>query len=209
MGLESLYLAYSSVALMGLFHGSDPTHGWPLSALYALKGGGSALRALFYTLIIASGHFVSTIAVIVAAWILGETISAHLAYMQMAAGSLLLLLGLNGLREAFTSSRGHERHAPTSPSVLGLFKYSLLLGFAHEEEAALAAIVLLGANPVVLSLLYLACVYASMSLWTLASLYFTRKAAVGERFYARLHYLTSLILIFVGSYVIAEASGLL
>ncbi len=209
MGLESFYVAYSSVALMGLFHGSDPTHGWPLSVLHALRSGGGAPKALLLTLVLALGHFLSTIAVIAAAWLLGEALAAYLLYIQLAAGLLLLLLGLNGLREAFLGSGEHGHEEPSSYSVLGLFKYSLLLGFAHEEEVALAAIVLLGVNPIVLSLLYLACVYAAMSLWTLVSLYFTRKASIGKRFYARLHYFTSLMLVFVGSYVIAEALGLL
>ena len=43
MALEKLYLAYPTAVVMGLIHGSDPGHGWILSALYSIRAGGGLL----------------------------------------------------------------------------------------------------------------------------------------------------------------------
>jgi ABC-type nickel/cobalt efflux system permease component RcnA len=212
MGAESLYAAYTSVAVMGLLHGSDPSHGWPLSAIYTLKTGGGARRAVFLTLVLATGHFVSTIAIVAAAWVLGEALSSYIVYLQLGAGTALLVLGARRVREALAGEKhGHGRpeEASGSPaaSAASLFKYALILGFAHEEEVALAAIVLLGVNPLILSLLYVASVYGSMVSWTLASVYAARRRGLSERFHSRLHAMTSIVILLVGAYVILEALG--
>lgn len=215
MGAESLYAAYTSVAVMGLLHGSDPSHGWPLSVLYTLRSGGGTGRALLLTLVLATGHFVSTIAIVVAAWLLGEALASYLAYLQLGAGLALIVLGSRGVVEllakkgAHSHGHGHEiKDSNPSGSALDLFKYALILGFAHEEEVALAAIVLLGVNPLMLSLLYVVSVYVSMLSWTLASIYVAQRKGVSERFHSRLHLMTSIVLLAVGAYIISEALGL-
>ncbi|MCE4602799.1 MAG: hypothetical protein F7C08_03045 [Desulfurococcales archaeon] len=208
MGVEQLYLAYPAAVAMGLIHGSDPGHGWPLSVAYALRTESGLRKAVTYTSILAIGHFISTLAVVFAVWLLGSSAGVYLEYLKLGAGALLLLLAAKafiGLR-SHSHSHDYSEHGPAGSGLWEAFKYALLLGFAHEEEVALSAIVLLGAHPLLLSLAYGASVYASMIAWTLASLYLlNHRPGIRERLHDVLHIATPLFLAIVGAYVLADA----
>ncbi len=200
MGVSDLYLAYSTAAVMGLIHGSDPGHGWPLSAVHGSRT--TVSRAVALTSILAVGHFISTLAVVAAVWLLGSAAPGYLEYLRLAAGAALIAIGLLGLYKAARSHEEHHHHIHAE-TPWEMFKYALLLGFAHEEEVALAAIILLGAHPLLLALTYSLAVYASMVAWTLASIYVIRRSSrIEEALHSRIHLLSPLILVAVGVYVL-------
>ena len=200
MGVGDLYLAYSTAAVMGLIHGSDPGHGWPLSAVHGSRT--TVSRAVALTSILAVGHFISTLMVVAVVWLIGSAASGYLEYLRLAAGVALIAIGVLGLYRAARSSGGHHHHIHAG-SPWEMFKYALLLGFAHEEEVALAAIILLGAHPLLLALTYSLAVYASMVAWTLASIYVIRRSSrIEEALHSRIHLLSPLILVAVGVYVL-------
>ncbi|MEB3780133.1 MAG: hypothetical protein GSR85_07880 [Desulfurococcales archaeon] len=203
---SSLYLAYVSAIMLGLLHGSDPGHGWPLSALYSVDKDKSYRRAVATTSILAVGHFISTLFVVSLVWMLGSIAEAYLEYIQLGAGMLLLSTGLIGLYRGISkSNHDHNHHDPAvnNRDTWSLFKYSLLLGFVHEEEIALAAIILLGAHPLLLALGYSLAVYASMLFWTITSVYMlTLKEGLAKAIHTRLHILSPLALTLIGIYIL-------
>jgi len=207
---NSLYLAYTSAIILGLLHGSDPGHGWPLSALHSIDKGKSYTRAVTMTSILAAGHFVSTLFVVSLVWLLGSIAEAYLEYLQLGAGILLFLIGLTGLYRGLSSRSRHGNDHNSNYAIISsggawsLFKYALLLGFAHEEEIALAAIILLGAHPLLLALGYSLAVYTSMLLWTIASVYILMsKRGLAEAIHSKLHILSPLALTLIGLYILA------
>jgi ABC-type nickel/cobalt efflux system permease component RcnA len=201
-----IYLSYPAAAAMGLLHGSDPGHGWPLAVAHASRRGG-APRALAYTTVLAAGHFISTVVVVTAVWALGRAAVGLLDYLRLGAGALLVAVGVYELyRAASTHSHGHHGEEAQLPGLWDMFKYALLLGFAHEEEIALSAIVLLGAHPLLLSAVYGLSVYLAMAAWTLAALAaLQRLGALEDRLHRYLHLASPLILVAVGLYVLASA----
>ncbi len=209
MGVEQLYLAYPAAVVMGLVHGSDPGHGWPLSVVYATRTRGGVKRAVAYTSILAVGHFISTLAVVFVIWFLGSSAGVYLEYLKLGAGVLLLLLAAKaflGLRGHMHGHDHHNGHELADGGLWEAFKYALILGFAHEEEVALSAIVLLGAHPLLLSLAYGLSVYASMVAWTLASLYLlSNRPELQERLHGVFHVATPLFLAIIGAYVLVDA----
>lgn len=213
MGLSNLYLAYPTAVLIGLVHGSDPGHGWVLSVLYSGRVGGGLRGALFFTTILAAGHFVSAVAVVAAVWIVGSAASEYLVYLKIAAGALLLALASKSLFESVKGGVIHDRGdvEPGERRFAGAreaFKYALILGFAHEEEIALSAIVLAGADPLLLSLAYGAAVYASMMAWTMVTtLAVSRVERLKVALHSVSHLLTPIMLALIGAFILWEAVG--
>ncbi|MCE4611778.1 MAG: hypothetical protein F7B17_07410 [Desulfurococcales archaeon] len=211
MTLEELYLAYPTAVVMGLIHGSDPGHGWIVSALYSLRSSGGVTRALVFTTILALGHFLSTLVVVGAVWILGTLASEYLAYIKFAAGALLLILATGELLEALREGRHVHNGEDSGKHFSGIweaFRYAVLLGFAHEEEVALSAIVLAGANPLLLSVAYGAAVYVSMAAWTLATIALVSRAGrIEEALHSVSHILTPLIVAVIGVFILLDALG--
>ena len=180
----------------------------PLSPILN-QGWWGVTGALVYTTILAIGHFLSTLAVVAAVWLLGTAASGYLAYIKLGAGVLLLALAAKSFVEALREG-GHSREGGVEEGgfngVWEAFKYALLLGFAHEEEVALSAIVLAGANPLLLSLAYGAAVYTSMTVWTLATLMFvSRVGRVEEALHRASHVLTPLILAAIGILILLDS----
>jgi len=203
-GYGLLYLAYTSAIILGLLHGSDPGHGWPLSALQSIDKKRSYWKAIFMTTILASGHFISTLFVVILVWFLGSFSGIYLGYLQIGAASLLLLFGLLGLYRGIRKhdNKGSFNSKLNELDALSIFRYSLLLGFAHEEEIALAAIILLGANPLLLAFGYALAVYASMLFWTIASVYLlTARRGIAEKIHGKMHILSPLALCLIGTYI--------
>ncbi|MBI2576110.1 hypothetical protein HYV84_02770 [Candidatus Woesearchaeota archaeon] len=59
------YHVYLGVILIGLLHGLEPGHGWPVAALYSSRKGKKYGFALLSSLILSAAHFVSSIAVVI------------------------------------------------------------------------------------------------------------------------------------------------
>jgi len=183
--------AVLAAALIGLLHGLEPGHGWPVAVLYSIRSGSPAIRAFFSSSIISISHLVSSVAVVVAYALLKTFLNFTLPYVNYLAGAALAILGVRFLLERSDGMSGnhghlHEDFGPgehthehahpslrrhTHPhkhtrrliiSLYGIAVFALILGFAHEEEFALLAFVIGGVDPLALMLVYASAVTTSL-----------------------------------------------
>ncbi|MBM3175645.1 MAG: nickel/cobalt transporter [Chloroflexi bacterium] len=175
--------AYIGVVLLGLLHGFEPGHGWPVAVLYSMKKRKPVVSATLSSSIIGIGHLASSIAVVVAYVLLQEWLNFEAPWLKYVAAALLLALAFKLFMEKvddFERQHGHNhsnnpviehehehehpdrgqhthRHkhrAAVALSLLGLASFAFILGFAHEEEIALLALVAGGLNAWVLMIAY-------------------------------------------------------
>ena len=175
--------AYVSVVVMGLLHGFEPGHGWPVAVLYSMKKRNAVVSATLSSSIIGIGHLASSIAVVVAYVILQKWLDFEAPWIKYVAAALLIVLAFKLFREKVDDlERQHGHNHPNSPeiehehphehpwqgwhthehkhraavvlSLLGLASFAFILGFAHEEEIALLALVAGGLNAWILMVSY-------------------------------------------------------
>ncbi len=175
--------AYLAVVLVGLLHGLEPGHGWPVAVLYSMKKTNPVASAILSSSIIGIGHLASSIAVVVAYVLLQEQLNFEAPWIKYVAAVLLLVLGFRMFTEKVDDlerqhghthpgspetehehehehpDRGrhthkHQHKAPVALSLAGLASFAFVLGFAHEEEFALLALVAAGLNAWVLMVAY-------------------------------------------------------
>jgi ABC-type nickel/cobalt efflux system permease component RcnA len=143
--IDGTLAVFAGAIGLGLLHGIEPGHGWPLAAGYAIARPNRYAAGAAASAILGAGHLISSIAVVVVffglkAWLdLGE-----LGWMNVAAGAVLIALGLWELRaprghtHAYDHGHGHthgELERPTADKGLwGIAAAAFALGFAHEEE---------------------------------------------------------------------------
>jgi hypothetical protein len=86
---------YAAVTTIGLVHGSEPGHGWPVAAAYALDREHRLASGLLASVVIGVGHLVSSIAVVAAFLLVAEWVGvADLGWVRYVAGVLLIALGV-------------------------------------------------------------------------------------------------------------------
>ena len=169
--------------LIGLLHGFEPGHGWPLAVLYSMKKRNAVASATLSSSIIGIGHLASSIAVVVAYVLLQRWLDFEAPWIRYVAAALLVGLAIKLFREKTDDLKKQHGHShPGSPeiehehehehpgqgwhthkhrhraavamSLLGLVWFAFILGFAHEEEIALLALVAGGLDAWVLMLAY-------------------------------------------------------
>ncbi|MEM1953419.1 MAG: hypothetical protein QXG52_01250 [Candidatus Caldarchaeum sp.] len=179
--------AYFAVAVIGLLHGLEPGHGWPVAMIYAVRSSNPLLRGFAGGMVISFFHLISSLAVVGAYVILKTFTYFTIPFVNYVAGTALLILGIKFLlekshdeqqdyfRENFgwrlhehkhpndmTDSRPHYNSKKASLSLSGLAAFAFVLGFAHEEEFALLAFVVGGVEPLTLMTIYAASVAAGL-----------------------------------------------
>jgi len=146
--LDGSFAVLAGAIGLGLLHGIEPGHGWPLAASYGVARRNRYAAGFAAGAILGTGHLISSIAVVLVffgakAWLsLGE-----LWWMHYAAGALLIALGLWELRHVILGGRGHGHHhhhhhhhddgeaaGEGGTTLWGLAGAAFALGFAHEEE---------------------------------------------------------------------------
>jgi len=190
--------AFVAVIVIGLLHGLEPAHGWPVAFMYSSR----TSRPLFYgfvsSTIISLAHFVSSIAAATVYVVVSSFITFPSQIMKYLAAVALVLLALRFYFEKTEdeSQHGHfhenagevehehehehpdvgrhthwHKHAkPVKLTLLGIASFAFVLGFVHEEEFALLALVVGGVNPIVLMVCYAASVTAGLIGVTLISI---------------------------------------
>jgi len=189
--------AYVGVVLLGLLHGFEPGHGWPVAVLYSMRRKNAVASATLSSFVIGMGHLVSSIAVVVAYVLLQRWLDFEAPWIKYVAAALLLLLAFKLFREKVDDlERQHGHNHPGNPeiehehehehpgqgkhthkhnhkaavalSLLGLASFAFILGFAHEEEIALLALVASGLNAWVLMVSYGVAVLLGLIVATIA-----------------------------------------
>jgi nickel/cobalt transporter (NicO) family protein len=172
---------YIGVILLGLLHGFEPGHGWPVAVLYSIRRKNKILSATVSSFVIGVGHLISSVAVVVAYVLLQKWINFDAPWLKYVAAALLLFLAFKMCREKVEDTQhGHShpeapeiehehehehagqslhthkhKHGPAvALSLLGLASFAFILGFAHEEEIALLALVAGGLNAWILMISY-------------------------------------------------------
>lgn len=182
--MSTLEASIIGVVVIGLLHGLEPGHGWPLALLYSAKTTRPTFYAVVSSSIISIAHFVSSIAVVLIYVVISafyDFSSPILTYIAVVA---LVILAIRMLTEKVESSiegqHGHfhdnafelmHEHEHEHPDVgihthehlhpkrlnLSLWKLAscaFVLGFAHEEEFALLALAVGGVSPLLLMTTY-------------------------------------------------------
>ncbi|MEK7281394.1 MAG: hypothetical protein AAB037_03465 [Chloroflexota bacterium] len=110
--------AYVSVVVMGLLHGFEPGHGWPVAVLYSMKKRNAVVSATLSSSIIGIGHLASSIAVVVAYVILQKWLDFEAPWIKYVAAALLIVLAFKLFREKVDDlERQHGHNHPNSPEI--------------------------------------------------------------------------------------------
>jgi nickel/cobalt transporter (NicO) family protein len=174
---------YIGIILIGLLHGFEPGHGWPVAVLYSMRRKNAVLSATISSTVIGIGHLISSIAVVIAYVLLQKWLNFEAPWIKYIAAGLLVLLAIKLYREKVDDlekqhghihpespeiehehehehpgqgrhTHVHEHKSTVALSLLGLASFAFILGFAHEEEIALLALVASGLNAWVLMISY-------------------------------------------------------
>jgi nickel/cobalt exporter len=172
------------VVVIGLLHGLEPGHGWPLALLYSAKTTRPTFYAFVSSAILSAAHFISSIAVVIIYVVLSAFYDFSSPILTYVAAVVLVILAIRMLTEKVVpeleGQHGHfhdnvseleHEHSHEHPDIgfhnhvhlhpkrqnLNLWKLAscaFVLGFAHEEEFALLALAVGGVNPVLLMVSY-------------------------------------------------------
>jgi nickel/cobalt exporter len=91
--------AYLGVVMIGLLHGFEPGHGWPVAVLYSMKKRNAIASATLSSFIIGIGHLASSIAVVLAYVLFQKWLDFEAPWMKYIAAALLLVLAIKLFRE--------------------------------------------------------------------------------------------------------------
>jgi len=190
--------ALVGVVMIGLSHGVEPGHGWPVAMLYSVRQRNHILSAILSSGVIGLGHLVSSIAVVIAYVLLNSWLDFEAPWLKYLAAGVLLLLAIRLWREKSDSlekqhghihennpevehehehehqgqsqhTHQHKHSLGVALGLWGLASFAFILGFAHEEEFALLALVASGINAWVLMVSYGMAVLLGLMVITIAS----------------------------------------
>lgn len=179
--VESLVASsYVAVIVIGLIHGLEPGHGWPVAALLSARAKRQYAYGTAAGGILASAHFLSSLAVVavyyVSLWLFGTLVDFTSSWLKILAAAILLILAFRFFREKADVYGPDSEHSdtPLGPSrvmgLRGLAGFAFILGFAHEEEFMLFALFVGGVNPLVAMSAYATAVSFSLITTTLIAI---------------------------------------
>ncbi|MDZ7829322.1 MAG: hypothetical protein U5K33_07500 [Halofilum sp. (in: g-proteobacteria)] len=152
MAVETTIGLFLATTGLGLLHGIEPGHGWPVAAAWALARPGKWRNGVVAALVIGIGHLVSSIAVVLLFFAAKEYFDLGASgWIDWLAGGLLLVLAAWQLRAALRGGDHHHGHSqpghrpdheqPRADAGLwALAVFAFTLGFAHEEEFQIIAL---------------------------------------------------------------------
>lgn len=82
----------TGIMALGLLHGINPSHGWPIAILYSMRSKKPLLSGIISSSITASAHFVSSIVVVIVYMLLISIIEIPQFYMHYGAAITLGVL---------------------------------------------------------------------------------------------------------------------
>jgi len=145
--IEGAEAAYVTAVTIGALHGTEPGHGWPVAAAYALGRRRPWFEGTLAGLLIGGAHLVSSLAVVALFALLDRWVDlTDTAWVGPTAGAVLIAMGIVQWRRGGHShgdSDGHRQRnaeARAGKGLWGIAAFAFLLGFAHEEEFAIVAL---------------------------------------------------------------------
>lgn len=161
---------YLSAIIIGLIHGVEPGHGWPVAVVYSLQRKQQTWYGLLTSGILAFFHLISSLAVVAVFLLVNQVVDlSSLPIVRYGVVVLLLYMAYRAYREPHGHHHGHDHHdhphshghehahhhqRKTPQSLWDMAVFAFLLGFIHEEEFALLALCLGGIHCVALMLTY-------------------------------------------------------
>jgi ABC-type nickel/cobalt efflux system permease component RcnA len=96
------------VIIIGLLHGLEPGHGWPLALLYSAKTTRPTFYAFVSSGVLAVAHFVSSIAVVIIYMVVSVFFNFQSPILTYIAAVVLVILGIRMLMEKVHSDLGEQ-----------------------------------------------------------------------------------------------------
>ncbi|MBM5805745.1 MAG: hypothetical protein FJZ49_06775 [Candidatus Verstraetearchaeota archaeon] len=160
--------SFVAVAVIGLVHGFEPGHGWPVAALLSIKRERPIVYGLASSSILSAAHFLSSAAVLLLYYLAATFVDFSSPYFRYVVAAILIVIALRLLSSRPKGSQDVKGRGVIS--LKGLAALALLLGFAHEEEFMLLALAVGGVNPLLLIAVYTSAVTVSLISVTLVSI---------------------------------------
>lgn len=94
-GLDGTLSLFAGAVALGIVHGAEPGHGWPIAATYALDRNRTWFHGFAASFLLGLGHLVSSIAVVVVFFLAKDYFGlTQLGWVRYVAGVLLIALGI-------------------------------------------------------------------------------------------------------------------
>ncbi|MFY9564931.1 MAG: nickel/cobalt transporter [Nitrososphaeraceae archaeon] len=124
----SLVALLASTITFGLFHGVNPSHGWPIATLYSMRSKKPFVSGFISSSILAGAHFVSSIIVVLAYILVSTLIEIPQIYLRYGAA-----IGLGILAIIFWKENS-EDYVQTQPGHLHNDDLGLKYEASHEHR---------------------------------------------------------------------------
>ncbi|MBI2647397.1 hypothetical protein HYW99_02880 [Candidatus Woesearchaeota archaeon] len=157
---------YLSAIIIGLIHGLEPGHGWPVAVYYSLNKERRFLYGFITSSILAFFHFFSSIAVVVLFLLFNKALNfTSFPTAKYVAFGILLILAIKAWFE-----KPYRIEKKKTKTLWHLASYAFVLGFVHEEEFAILAFCIGGNNCIALMIVYALAVTFTLLTITLLSI---------------------------------------
>lgn len=174
-GFHGTYGVLAGAIGLGLLHGLEPGHGWPVAGAWAMARDRPVRSGVLAACVLGIGHLLSSIAVVGLFFAAKQYFQLGQAgWINEVAGVLLLGMAAWQLRSVLRSGGHHHHHhhgngrEPATTASLGaLAVFAFTLGFVHEEEFQIMAMCAGATSCLVLMLTYALAVIVALVVLTL------------------------------------------
>ncbi|MEF8884630.1 MAG: hypothetical protein V5A44_05860 [Haloarculaceae archaeon] len=109
IGLDGTLSLFAGAVALGIVHGAEPGHGWPIAATYALDRKRTWFHGFAASFLLGLGHLVSSIAVVAVFFLAKDFLGlTELGWVRYVAGVLLIALGVREYRHGHSHGGGHS-----------------------------------------------------------------------------------------------------
>jgi len=106
-GLDGTLGLFAGAVALGIVHGAEPGHGWPIAATYALDRKRTWFHGFAASFLLGLGHLISSIAVVVVFFLAKDYFGlTQIGWIRYVAGVLLIALGVREYRHGHSHSHG-------------------------------------------------------------------------------------------------------
>lgn len=111
---------YATALAIGMLHGVEPGHGWPVAAVFAMRHRWRWWYGIWAAVILASAHLVSSFAVVALYAVANRFLHFEgVSWLNKPAGALLLLMAVHQWRAGHGHAEHHHHHHGHSPDGRG------------------------------------------------------------------------------------------